>query len=207
MTPQRPTDALIVIDVQNDFLPGGNLAVPNGDQVVPIINRLAKAFSTIVLTQDWHQADHQSFAAAHPGRQPFETATMPYGEQILWPTHCVQATPGADFAPTLSIPTAGLILRKGWNRNVDSYSAFNEADGTPTGLAAYLQQRGINRLFLAGLATDFCVAWSALDARRAGFTTIVVEDACRAIDLNGSLTAAWDTMEQAGVVRVQSREV
>ena len=205
--PIRPgrTDALLVIDVQNCFLPGGSLAVGKGDEVVPIINRLAKSFTTIILTQDWHTQDHKSFASAHPGRKPFETTRMPYGDQVLWPDHCVQGTPGAEFAPGLSIPQAGLILRKGWNRDI--YSAFNEADGKPTGLAAYLKQRGIKRIFLAGLATDFCVGWSATDARKAGFTTAVIEDACRAIDLNGSLAAAWDNMTKAGVQRLQSTDI
>ena len=201
------TDALIVIDVQNCFIPGGSLEVKKGNEVVPIINRLAKSFATVVLTQDWHTACHKSFASSHPGRKPFETIRMPYGDQVLWPDHCVQGTPGAEFAPGLSIPTAGLILRKGWNREVDSYSAFNEADRKPTGLAAYLRQRGINRIFLAGLATDFCVAWSATDARKANVTTAVIEDACRAIDLNGSLDAAWDDMIKAGVHRLQSTDI
>ena len=207
--PIRPgrTDAFIVIDVQNCFRPGGSLAVARGDEVVPVINRLAKSFATVVLTQDWHTPDHKSFASAHAGRKPFETTRMPYGDQVLWPDHCVQGTPGAEFAPGLSIPQAGLILRKGWNREIDSYSAFNEADGKPTGLAAYLKQRGIRRIFLAGLATDFCVAWSATDARRAGFITAVIEDACRAIDLNSSLAAAWDKMAKAGVQRLQSTDI
>ena len=207
--PIRPgrTDAFIVIDVQNCFIPGGSLEVKKGDEVVPIINRLAKSFTTTVLTQDWHTADHKSFASAHPGAKPFETTAMPYGPQVLWPDHCVQGTPGAEFAPGLSIPQAGLILRKGWNREIDSYSAFNEADGKPTGLAAYLKQRGIKRIFLAGLATDFCVGWSATDARKAGFTTAVIEDACRAIDLNFSLAAAWDKMAKAGVQRLQSTDI
>lgn len=206
ITPGR-TDALIVIDVQNCFIPGGSLEVKQGNEVVPIINRLAKSFATVVMTQDWHTADHKSFASAHPGSKPFESTRMPYGDQVLWPDHCVQGTPGADFAPGLAIPTAGLILRKGWNRDVDSYSAFNEADGKPTGLAAYLKQRGIKRIFLAGLATDFCVAWSATDARRAGFITAVIEDACRAIDLNASLAKAWADMAKAGVLRLQSADI
>jgi len=207
--PIRPgaTDAFLVIDVQNCFIPGGSLAVGRGDEVVPLINRLARAFTTVVLTQDWHTADHKSFASAHRDRKPFETTRMPYGNQVLWPDHCVQGTPGADFAPGLSIPHAGLILRKGWNREVDSYSAFNEADGKPTGLAAYLKTRGIRRVFLAGLATDFCVGWSAEDARKAGFAAAVIEDACRAIDLNGSLAAAWDRMAKAGVLRLASAAI
>lgn len=204
--PLRPgaADVLVVVDVQNGFLPGGSLAVGQGDEVVPLINRLARAFANVVLTQDWHTPGHMSFASSHPGHQPFETTAMPYGPQVLWPDHCIQGTPGADFAPGLSIPHAGLVLRKGWNRAIDSYSAFNEADRTPTGLAGYLKERGIRRVFLAGLATDFCVAWSALDARKAGFETAVIEDACRAIDLNGSLAAAWRDMAAAGVQRLRS---
>lgn len=196
---QPATTALLVIDVQPDFLPGGALAVPGGDAVIPAINRLAPSFRTVVLTQDWHPPGHRSFASAHPGRAPFETVRLPYGEQVLWPDHCVQATAGAALAPGLAVPHAGLILRKGCNPNVDSYSAFAEADGTTTGLAAWLRARGITSVVLAGLATDFCVAWSALDARRAGFATAVAEDACRAIDLNGSLAAAWKAMSGAGV--------
>lgn len=206
ITPGR-TDAFLVIDVQNCFIPGGSLAVGHGDEVVPLVNRLAKSFATVVLTQDWHTPGHASFASAHPGAKPFETTRMPYGNQVLWPDHCVQGTPGADFAPGLAIPHAGLVLRKGWNRDVDSYSAFNEADGKPTGLGAYLKQRGIKRVFLAGLATDFCVSWSALDARKAGFAAAVIEDACRAIDLNGSLAAAWTRMTAAGVLRLQSSDI
>ena len=201
------TDAFIVIDVQNCFIPGGSLAVAKGDEVVPIVNRLARSFATVVLTQDWHTPGHASFASSHAGKQPFEMVRMPYGEQVLWPDHCVQGTPGADFAPGLAIAHAGLVLRKGWHKDVDSYSAFNEADGMPTGLSAYLKSRGIKRVFLAGLATDFCVGWSALDARKAGFKAAVIEDACRAIDLNGSLAAAWDKMTKAGVKRLQSAEL
>ena len=201
------TDALLVVDVQNGFLPGGNLPVTRGDEVVPIVNRLAGAFATVVLTQDWHPAGHRSFASSHPGASPFETRRLPYGEQVLWPDHCVQGTHDAAFAPGLAVPHAGLVLRKGWHREVDSYSAFNEADGSPTGLGGYLAQRGIRRVFLAGLATDFCVAWSALDARAAGFDVVVVEDACRAIDLNESLAAAWHSMERARVARVPSSDI
>ncbi len=201
------TDALLVVDVQNGFLPGGNLPVARGDEVVPIVNRLARAFATVVLTQDWHPAGHRSFASSHPGASPFETRRLPYGEQVLWPDHCVQGTHDAAFAPGLAVPHAGLVLRKGWHREVDSYSAFNEADGSPTGLGGYLAQRGIRRVFLAGLATDFCVAWSALDARAAGFDVVVVEDACRAIDLNDSLAAAWDSMERARVARVPFSDI
>lgn len=195
-------DALLVVDVQNGFLPGGNLPVARGDEVVPIVNRLARAFATVVLTQDWHTPGHRSFASSHPGARPFETRRLPYGEQVLWPDHCVQGTEDAAFAPGLAVPHAGLVLRKGWHPEVDSYSAFNEADGSPTGLGGYLAQRGVTRVFLAGLATDFCVAWSALDARAAGFAVVVVVDACRAIDLDGSLAAAWARMDRAGVARI-----
>jgi nicotinamidase/pyrazinamidase len=198
--------ALLLIDLQPDFLPGGALAVPDGDAVIPLANRLAAGFATVVLTQDWHPPGHRSFASAHPGRAPFETIRMPYGEQVLWPDHCLQATPGAALAPGLHVPHASLILRKGCNPEVDSYSAFTEADGTSTGLAAWLRARGITRVVLAGLATDYCVAWSALDARRAGFTTAVAEDACRAIDLNNSLAAAWAAMTQAGITRIQTTQ-
>ena len=197
--------ALLVIDVQNDFCTGGALAVPGGEAVVPLINCLAAQFATVVLTQDWHPANHISFAASHPGRQPFETTTLPYGKQVLWPTHCVQASPGAALHPALAIPHAGLILRKGLHPAVDSYSAFLEADRTTkTGLDGYLVSRGITELYLCGLATDYCVAWSAEDARRFGFKATVIEDACRAIDLNGSLAAAWSRLEAAGVTRAHS---
>jgi nicotinamidase/pyrazinamidase len=202
------TSALVVIDVQNCFLPGGSLAVKDGEQVVPIINRIAKGFSNVVLTQDWHTAGHVSFATSHAGRKPFETVALPYGKQVLWPDHCVQGTDGAALSKELSIPQAGLVIRKGYNKSVDSYSAFTEADGkTTTGLAAYLKARKIKRLFLAGLATDFCVAWSAMDARKAGFETYVIEDACRGIDAQGSLAKAWIDMTRAGVKRIQSADI
>ncbi len=197
--------ALLVIDVQNDFCPGGALAVPDGGAIIPLINRLAAKFATVVLTQDWHPPAHISFAASHPGKQPFQTIALPYGEQVLWPTHCVQTTPGAALHPDLAIPHAGLILRKGLHPNIDSYSAFLEADRTTkTGLDGYFSSRGITELYLCGLATDYCVAWSAEDARRFGFKTTVIEDACRAIDLNASLTAAWSRLQAAGVTRAHS---
>ena len=197
--------ALLVIDVQNDFCPGGALAVPDGGAIIPLINRLAAKFATVVLTQDWHPPAHISFAASHPGKQPFQTIALPYGEQVLWPTHCVQTTPGAALHPDLAIPHAGLILRKGLHPNIDSYSAFMEADRTTkTGLDGYFSSRGITELYLCGLATDYCVAWSAEDARRFGFKTTVIEDACRAIDLNASLTAAWSRLQAAGVTRAHS---
>ena len=200
--------ALIIIDAQYGFMPGGGLAVADGDAVVPVINRIAPRFANVVLTQDWHPADHISFAANHPGRAPFETITLPYGEQVLWPTHCVQGTRDAALHDDLRVPQAQLIIRKGFHRDVDSYSAFMEADrGTSTGLAAYLKARGITKLYLCGLATDYCVAWSAQDARAAGFEATVIEDACRAIDLNGSLARAWADMAAAGVGRVQSTDI
>ncbi|MEI7970514.1 MAG: bifunctional nicotinamidase/pyrazinamidase [Betaproteobacteria bacterium] len=200
------TDVLLVIDVQNSFVPGGSLAVARGDEIVPLVNALAAKFSTVVLTQDWHPADHASFASRHPGRAPYDTVQLAYGPQVLWPDHCVQATAGADFAPGLHIPHASLILRKGCHREVDSYSAFVEADRTTsTGLAGYLRERGITRCFLCGLATDFCVAWSAMDARAAGFEAWVIDDACRAIDLGGTgLEAAWAAMTAQGVGRTSS---
>ena len=202
------SDVLIVVDVQNDFCPGGALAVPRGDEVVPIVNRLAARFRNVVLTQDWHPAGHFSFASTHPGKKPFETITAPYGAQLLWPDHCVQGTPGADISKDIAIPHAELIIRKGFHKDVDSYSAFEEADRkTGTGLAGYLKERGIDTVFVTGLATDFCVAWTALDARKLGFTTYVIEDATRAIDLNGSLAAAWKQMGEAGVKRIQSGDI
>jgi nicotinamidase/pyrazinamidase len=199
---------LLVIDVQNCFLPGGSLAVKDGDQVVPVINRIAKGFANVVMTQDWHTAGHVSFASSHPGKKPFEVVDLSYGKQVLWPDHCVQGTEGAALSKDLSIPQAELILRKGFHKDVDSYSAFTEADGkTSTGLAKYLEARGLRRVFVAGLATDFCVAWSALDARKAGFETYVVEDACRGIDTQGSLAKAWADMDKAGVKRIQSSDL
>jgi nicotinamidase/pyrazinamidase len=201
-------DALIVVDVQNDFCPGGRLAVQKGDEVVPLVNDLAKRFENVVLTQDWHPAGHQSFANSHPGTRPFDSIQLGYGEQVLWPDHCVQGSDGAAFHKDLAVCHAQLVVRKGWRRDVDSYSAFLEADRkSRTGLQGYLDERGIKRVFVCGLATDFCVAWTALDARKLGFDCAVVEDACRAIDLQGSLAAAWERMGQAGVARVQSRDL
>ena len=198
-----PRDVLIVVDVQNGFVPGGALAVPGGDEVVPVINRLARSFANVVLTQDWHAPGHISFASSHPGRRPFEQIGLSYGPQILWPDHCVQGTESAALVDGLAIPHAQLIVRKGYRRDVDSYSGFYEADGTTaTGLGGYLRQRGLERCFVAGLATDFCVAFTACDARRDGFEAVVVEDACRAIDTAGSLAAAWERMEKLGVGRV-----
>ena len=202
------SDALLVIDVQNCFIPGGSLAVKEGDAIVPVINKLAKAFANVVVTQDWHTADHVSFASQHQGKKPFETVKLKYGTQVLWPDHCVQGTDGAALHKDLSIPHAQLVIRKGFHKDTDSYSAFLEADRkTTTGLAGYLKARGIKRVYLAGLATDFCVAWSALDARKAGFQAGVIEDACRGIDLNGSLAKAWADMGRAGVKRLKSSEI
>ncbi len=201
-------DVLAVIDVQNCFLPGGTLPVPEGDKIIPIINRLAPAFRHVVITQDWHTPGHISFASAHPGKKPFETTQLSYGTQVLWPDHCVQGSEDAAVLKDLKLPKAELIIRKGYHQHTDSYSAFMEADRkTATGLAGYFRERGIDTLFLVGLATDFCVAWSAVDARKLGFTTYVIEDATRAIDLNGSLAAAWKQMTDAGVRRIQSSDI
>ena len=209
-TPIKIDDAsaLLVIDVQNGFLPGGSLAVKDGDQVIPVINRIAKGFAEVVMTQDWHTAGHISFASSHPGKKPFEVIDLPYGKQVLWPDHCVQGTDSAALSKDLSIPQAELVVRKGHHKDVDSYSAFTEADGkTTTGLAAYLKKRQLQRLFVAGLATDFCVAWTALDARKAGFEAYVIEDACRGIDTEGSMAKAWADMAKAGVNRIQSSDI
>jgi nicotinamidase/pyrazinamidase len=200
----RDHDVLVVVDVQNDFCPGGALAVPDGDAVVPAINRIAPDYDHIVLTQDWHPRGHRSFASAHPGRALYERVAMPYGEQVLWPEHCIQDTPGAALHAGLRLPAAQLVLRKGFRAGIDSYSAFFENDQrTPTGLAGYLRERGLRRVVLTGLATDFCVAWSALDARRLGFDAVVLLEACRAIDLDGSLAQALARMRQAGVTLVE----
>ena len=205
MLPPDQHTALIVVDVQNCFCSGGSLAVPGGEEVVPLVNRIARGFANVVLTQDWHPAGHVSFASSHAGKQAFQTTRLSYGEQVLWPDHAVQGSIGAELHPGLEIPHAQLLLRKGYHRGIDSYSAFFEADRqTATGLAGYLRERGIVRLFVVGLATDFCVAWTAIDARAAGLETLVVEDATRAIDVNGSLAAAWRDMAAAGVQRVQS---
>ena len=200
--------ALVVVDVQNDFCPGGALEVPDGDAVVPAINRIAPRFAARILTQDWHPPGHRSFASSHPGRAPFGTAELAYGEQVLWPDHCVQGTAGAAFHPALATDGADLVLRKGFRPAIDSYSAFHENDRrTPTGLAGYLRGRGVSRLVFVGLATDFCVAWSAIDGAREGFEVAVVEDACRAIDLDGSLAAAWKEMAAAGVARLRTADL
>lgn len=194
---------LLVVDVQNGFLPGGSLAVPDGDAVIPVINALGRHFAQVVLTQDWHPPGHISFASSHPGKAPFETVELAYGPQVLWPDHCVQGTQSAELAAGLDLPQAQMIIRKGCHPGVDSYSAFREADRTTrTGLAGYLRERGIETVWCVGLATDFCVAWSAIDAAEAGFRTIVIEAACRAIDTGGSLAKAWADMERAGVTRM-----
>jgi nicotinamidase/pyrazinamidase len=203
-----PQDVLVVIDVQNDFCPGGELAVADGDAVVEPTHRIAQRFEHVVLTQDWHPAGHTSFASAHAGKQPFETVELSYGAQTLWPDHCVQGSKGAEFHPLLRLPHAELILRKGFRPQIDSYSAFFENDReTPTGLAGYLDERGLNRVFFAGLAYDFCVGYSALDARRLGLTAVVLRDACRAIDLNGSVTRIETEFDSAGVMVVDSGDV
>ena len=201
-------DVLVVVDVQNGFMPGGSLPVPRGDEIVPVINRLARAFRHVVVTQDWHTTGHISFASSHPGKKPFDTIDLPYGPQILWPDHCVQGTADAELHRGLAIPHAALIIRKGYRQHVDSYSAFLEADRTTmTGLSGYLRERGLETAYFVGLATDFCVAWSALDARRAGFHASVIEDATRGIDTAGSLARAWADMAAAGVGRIKSSDI
>jgi nicotinamidase/pyrazinamidase len=198
-----PSDLLLVVDVQNDFCPGGALAVPGGDEVVLVINRLMAHFPHSGLTQDWHPRGHVSFASSHPGKEPLQTIVLSYGEQVLWPDHCVPGTSGAEFHAGLNTPLAEFIVRKGFNPAIDSYSAFYENDRkSPTGLVGYLRSRGIKRLFMAGLATDFCVQYSALDARREGFDVFVIEDATRGIDMNDSVAQAWKTMVDAGVRRI-----
>jgi nicotinamidase/pyrazinamidase len=199
----HPADALLVVDVQYDFLPGGSLAVAGGDEIIAPLNALARRFENVVLTQDWHPSDHVSFASNHDGAAPFEVIALPYGPQVLWPDHCVWNTPGAELSRELDIPHAQLVIRKGYHETVDSYSGFQEADRrTKTGLEGYLRERGLRRLFIAGLATDFCVNWTAQDARAAGFETFVIADASRAIDADGSLDRAWTEMTQAGVRRI-----
>jgi len=203
-----PKSALIVVDVQNCFVDGGTLPVKGGADVVPVINKLSGAFENVVVTQDWHTPGHVSFASAHSGKKPFETTKLGYGTQVLWPDHCVQGSEDAALLKGLTLPKAQLIIRKGYHQSTDSYSAFTEADGkTTTGLAAYLKAHGVDSVYVCGLATDFCVAWTALDARKAGFKAAVIEDASRGIDLNGSLKAAWDKMTKAGVKRIQSGDI
>lgn len=193
-------DIFLVVDIQNDFCPGGGLAVPRGDEVVPLINGLAGKFSHVVLTQDWHPLGHLSFASSHPGKTPYQTVELPYGAQVLWPDHCIQGTAGAAFRVDLQIPHAELVLRKGYHRKIDSYSAFYENDRkTRTGLAGYLRERGFRRVFLAGLAFDFCVRYSAEDAHREGFEAIVIDDACRGIDVDGSMAATRELFRASGI--------
>ena len=198
-------DALLVVDVQNDFCPGGALAVPDGDRVVPVINRLSGLFDTVLNTQDWHPAGHHSFASSHKGKKPFDVAELDYGEQVLWPDHCVQGTDGAAFHPELEINRSQLVLRKGFRKEIDSYSAFFENDHkTVTGLTGYLRNRGVKTLYVTGLAADFCVKWTVLDAMKEGFHVNIVEDAVRGIDLDGSLAQAWNEMLGAGARKISS---
>jgi nicotinamidase/pyrazinamidase len=200
-----PQDVLLVVDIQNDFCPGGALAVPHGDEVVPLVNRLAARFAHVIITQDWHPTGHLSFASSHPGRKPYETIEVAYGAQILWPDHCVQGTTGAQLRDDLQVPHAQLVLRKGYHREIDSYSAFYENDrATQTGLAGYLRERGLRRVFLAGLAFDFCVRFSAEDAKREGFEAAVVENACRGIDIDRSVLATRQALAALGIACVQA---
>jgi len=202
---EQRRDLLLVVDIQNDFCSGGSLAVPRGEEVVPIVNRLARRFTHVGLTQDWHPAGHMSFASSHAGKKPHETIRLSYGEQTLWPGHCVQGTRGAEFHHDLSIPHAELILRKGYRPDIDSYSAFYENDRrTPTGLGGYLRERGFSRVFLAGLAFDFCVRYSAEDAKQEGFAVVVIEDGCRAIDVAGSLAATRRSLASIGAACVSA---
>lgn len=200
--------ALLIVDVQNDFCPGGALEVPNGDQVVPVINRLSKHFDHVIQTQDWHPKGHSSFASSHPDKDPFSVIDMPYGEQVLWPDHCIQGSEGAEFHPGLETVRTQLVIRKGFRKEIDSYSAFYENDNrTPTGLAGYLRERGIDTLYACGLATDFCVKWSVLDGLKEDFNVTVIEDAVKGIDMEGSVAAAWKEMEEAGAERVNSNDL
>jgi len=197
--------ALLVVDVQNDFCPGGTLEVPGGDAVVPVINKLSRAFDHVIQTQDWHPGEHSSFASSHNGKEPFETTEMPYGEQVLWPDHCIQGSRGAAFHPDLVTTRTQLIIRKGFRKDIDSYSAFYENDNvTRTGLAGYLRERDIDTLYTVGLATDFCVKWSVIDGCREGFDIYVVEDAVKGINVEGSVEQAWKEMSEAGAQRIKS---
>lgn len=198
-------NALIVVDTQNDFCPGGALAVPNGDRVVPVINQLMEVFDNVVFTQDWHPAGHSSFASSHAGKEPFDETEMPYGSQVLWPDHCIQGSLGASFHPDLNQNKAQMVVRKGFRKDIDSYSAFYENDHkTPTGLTGYLRERGVQTLYITGLAADFCVKWTAMDACKESFDVHVVEDAVRGLDVNGSLAKAWEEMDAAGAKRTDS---
>lgn len=201
-------NALLIVDVQNDFCPGGALEVPNGDEIVPTINKLADSFDHVIQTQDWHPEGHSSFASSHDGKKPFETIEMPYGEQVLWPDHCVQGSRGADFHPKLNTTRSELIIRKGFRKNIDSYSAFYENDdATKTGLTGYLHDRGIDTLYAVGLATDFCVKWSVVDGCKEGFKVYVVEDAVKGIDMDGSVDQAWEEMKEAGASPISSADL
>ena len=206
--PIGSSSTLIVVDVQNCFVDGGTLPVADGAEVIPVINGIAPLFENIVVTQDWHTKGHSSFASSHQGKKPFDVVSLPYGQQVLWPDHGIQGTPDAELHKDLKLPTAQLIIRKGYRKDIDSYSAFMEADRkTTTGLAAYLHAHQIDTVFIVGLATDFCVAWTALDARAAGFNAYVIEDACRGINLNGSVQLAWNNMTESGVKRIHSGEL
>ena len=206
--PIGSSSTLIVVDVQNCFVDGGTLPVADGAEVIPVINGIAPLFENIVVTQDWHTKGHSSFASSHQGKKPFDVVSLPYGQQVLWPDHGIQGTPDAELHKDLKLPTAQLIIRKGYRKDIDSYSAFMEADRkTTTGLAAYLHAHQIDTVFIVGLATDFCVAWTALDARAAGFNVYVIEDACRGINLNGSVQLAWNNMTESGVKRIHSGEL
>jgi len=206
--PIGPSSTLIVVDVQNCFVDGGTLPVAHGVEVIPVINGIAPLFENIVVTQDWHTKGHSSFASSHQGKKPFDVVSLHYGQQVLWPDHGIQGTPDAELHKDLKLPTAQLIIRKGYRKDIDSYSAFMEADRkTTTGLAAYLHAHQIDTVFIVGLATDFCVAWTALDARAAGFNVYVIEDACRGINLNGSVQLAWNNMTESGVKRIHSGEL
>lgn len=200
--------ALLIVDIQNDFCPGGALAVPDGDRIIPVVNRLAERFDHVLMTQDWHPAGHHSFASSHQGKEPFETIELPYGTQVLWPDHCVQGTNGADFHPSLNTIRAELIIRKGFRRQIDSYSGFFENDHkTATGLTGYLRDRGFDALYIAGLASDFCVKWTALDALKEGFSVNVIRDAVAGIDIDGSVETAWQEMDDAGIRTIQSHDL
>jgi nicotinamidase/pyrazinamidase len=204
----QPTDALLAVDLQNDFCPGGALGIAGGDEIVPLVNELARAFPHVLLTQDWHPPRHISFASAHPGTKPYQTIAAPYGPQILWPDHCVQNSGGAAFHPALDVPHAELVLRKGYRPNIDTYSAFLENDHfTPTGLAGYLRERSLKRLFLCGLAFDFCVRFSAIDGTALDFECLVIEDATRAVKLPGSIESTHQAFAEAGIQRIQSEEI
>jgi nicotinamidase/pyrazinamidase len=208
MNETGPGAALIVVDVQRDFLPGGALAVPEGDRAIPMINRMAPKFDNIIMTQDWHPKGHASFASSHPGKKPYDTVDMPYGRQVLWPDHCLRGTDGAAFGDGLELPACQLIIRKGYHTGIDSYSAFMENDHkTPTGLAGYLRERGVARIYLAGLAADFCVLYTALDGRAAGFEVFVALDACRGLDIAGSMDKAMGEMARAGAVLIRERDL